>query len=229
MFSKKTCQRCGKKTGKDSRFCPSCGIPFNNKQRKEDLGMLGDNDSMNEFEALSNSMFGGMGGSFMNKMLSNTMRMLEKEMQKEMERDRKNPQNQNNNLPRTKIRLMINGKEIDLNNGMPVSENSEKREKQKQNPIKFKRFSEEQIKRFSKLSKKEPKTDLKRIADKITYEIEVPGVESIEDVSITPLENSIEMKAISKDKAYSKSIQINLPIIGYGLSNGVLVLEFKGN
>lgn len=227
MFSKKTCQRCGRKTNKSNSFCPSCGNPLKKSKGKEELGMLGENDSINEFEALSNSMFGGISGTFMNKMLSNTMRMLEKEMQKGMQEERNNSQNQSNNFPKTKIRLMINGKEIDLNKSIPQNGNLEKREKEK--PAKFRKFSEEQIRKFSKLPKKQPKTELKRIADKISYEIEVPGVKSIEDVSITPLESSIEMKAISSDKAYSKSIPINLPIIGYSLSDELLILEFKGN
>jgi HSP20 family molecular chaperone IbpA len=122
---------------------------------------------------------------------------------------------------------MINGKEVNLNNPNGEPQNNEKPEKQK--PVRFKKFSEEQIKKFSKLPKKQPKTELKRIADKISYDIEIPGVESIEDVAITPLENSIEIKAISDEKAYSKSIPINLPIIDYAFSKGLLVLEFKGN
>jgi hypothetical protein len=236
MFSKKTCQRCGRKTNKSNSFCPHCGTPLKKSKEKEELGMLGENDSFNELESVSNSLFGGMGGisgSFMNKMLSNTMRMLEKELEREM---KSNPQSQNPNLnnnpnfngsPRTKIRLMINGKEINLNNENSINQNSERKEKEK--PAKFKKFSEDQVKKFSKLPKKQPKTELKRIADKISYEIEVPGVKSMEDISITPLESSIEMKAISSDKAYSKLIPINLPIMGYSLSDGLLVLEFKGN
>ena len=152
--------------------------------------MLGENDTMDEVERLSNTMFGnmgfgGMGGSFMNKMLSNTMRMLEKEMKNNSKGKNQNSlNNQNmNGFPKTKIRLMINGKEIDLNNnGMMMAENPEKKLKIKPATVKFKKFSEEQAKRFSKLQKKEPKTDLRRIADKITYEIEMPGVSSIEDV-----------------------------------------------
>lgn len=236
MFSKKTCQRCGRKTSKNNSFCPSCGAPLKKGQKRENLGMLGENDSVDEFDAFSNSLFGNMGGisgNFMNKMFSNTMRMLEKEMEKEMKGNTKNQntnfQNPNfNGFPTTKVRLVVNGKEINLD-GMNNPENPEKKEKQKTNAIKFKRFSEEQAKKFSKLPKKEPKTELKRIADKITYEIEMPGVESSEDISLTPLENSIEMKAIGKEKAYSKSITINLPIVGYNLSDGLLTLEFKGN
>lgn len=232
MFSKKTCQRCGRKTSKDNSFCPSCGTPLKKGQRREEFGMLGEDDSFNEINPFSNSIFGGMGRfggineGFMNKIFSNAMKMVE-EMEREKQRGIK-PQNQNsNNFPRTKIKLMINGKEINLNNGVVESQNNEKKETQK--TIKFKKFSEEQIKKFSKLPKKQPKTDLKRIADKISYEIEIPEVDSIEDVSITPLENSIEMKAIAKDTAYSKSIPINLPIVNYAFSKGLLVLEFKGN
>lgn len=230
MFSKKTCQRCGRKTSKTNSFCPSCGTPLKKMKNKEEFGMIGENDAMGEFEPLSNSMFGGIGSGFMNKMISNTMKMLEKEMEREMRSvNTPNQMRENKNFPRTKIRLMINGKEINLNNGMYAPEDKEKKEKQRQNQIRFKKFTEEQIKRFSKLPKKEPKTELKRIADKITYEIEMPGVESLEDITITPLEGSIELKAISQDKAYTKSIPITLPITGYNLSEGVFVLEFKGN
>ncbi len=226
MFSKKTCQRCGRKTSKGNNFCPSCGFPLSNKRKKEDFGMLGENDSSPEMDMFSNSLLGGIGGSFMNKMISNTMKMLEKEMEKEMRMSKQSPTN--SNFPKAKIRLMINGKEVDLNKGIQKSEEA-KKEKQKSIPLKFKKFSEEQIKKFSKLHKKEPKTELRRIADKIIYEIEMPGVESIENITITPLESSIELKAIAEEKAYSKSIPLNLPIMGYEFSKGLLVLEFKGD
>jgi len=231
MFSKKTCQRCGRKTKKEDSFCPACGTPLGKKQRRDEFGMLGEDDSFEEMESLSNSLFGmrGMGGNFMNKMISSTMKMLEKEMEREMQKGIKTQNQNTNNFPRTKIKLMINGKEINLNNGMQENGISEKKEKQRQTPVRLKKFSEEQAKKFSKLPKKEPKTDLKRIADKISYEIEIPGVESIEDVSVTPLESSIEIKAISKEKAYSKSIPLNLPIASYAFSKGLLVLEFQGN
>lgn len=226
MFSKKTCQRCGKKTGKGNNFCPSCGFPLGKKGKKEEFGMLGENDSFNETDMISNSLFGGMMGNVMNKMISNTMRMLEKEMEKEMRMSKQSPTN--NNFPKTKIKLMINGKEVDLNSGMQ-KQGENKKEKQESVPLRFKKFSKEQIKKFSKLNKKEPKTELRRIADKIIYEIEMPGVESIENITITPLESSIELRAIAEEKAYSKSIPLNLPIIGYEFSKGLLVLEFKGN
>lgn len=230
MFSKKTCQRCGRKTSKNNSFCPNCGFPLGKERIREEFGMLGENDSFSETDPFANPFLNGMGGlssSFMNKMFSHTMKMLEKEMGREIKGTGKNQKK--DSFPKTKIRLMINGKEINLNN-LEENQNSDKKAKQKQiKPMKFKRFSDEQAKKFSALPKKEPKTDLKRIADKINYEIEIPGVESVEDVSITPLENSIEIKAVSKEKAYSKSIPINLPVTAYEFSKGLLVLEFKGN
>lgn len=233
MFNKKECRRCGRKTSRENSFCPHCGYPIGKNSKKEDFGMLGEDDSFNELESLSNSLFGGsmglIGEGFMNKMISNTMKMLEKEMQREMQGKGGKPKNQNNNFPMTRVKLMINGKEINLNPEMEETPGNNGKEKKKPVSLKFKKFSEDQAKKFSKLPKKEPKTDLKRIADRISYKIEVPGVDSVEDVSIMPLESSIEVKAIAKEKAYSKSIPLNLPIINYSFSKGLLVLEFKGN
>ena len=86
-------------------------------------------------------------------------------------------------------------------------------------------FSMENQKKVGKLPKKEPRTNIKRFSDKVIYEIEIPGVESIEDVSIVKLESSIEIKAITKDKVYFKLIPIGLPITNYNLEKGKLVLE----
>src|SRR3989344_2839015 len=47
----------------------------------------------------------------------------------------------------------------------------------------------------------------------------------IEEISIIQLENSLEIKAVTKGKAYYKIIPINLPVIDYELSEGKLVLE----
>ena len=42
---------------------------------------------------------------------------------------------------------------------------------------------------------------MRRFADKIIYEISLPGVESTDDISVVRLENSIELRAIAKKKA----------------------------
>ena len=68
---------------------------------------------------------------------------------------------------------------------------------------------------------------MKRLSGKLVYEFAVPGVNDIQDIIIHKLENSIEVKALSKDKIYSKTININLPILKYSLNKGSLILELQ--
>lgn len=86
-------------------------------------------------------------------------------------------------------------------------------------------MSDESLKKISELPKKEPSTNIRRLANKIIYELNIPGVKSIKDISITKLENSIEIKALAGNKAYAKLIPLNLPITDYELSDGKLILE----
>ena len=75
--------------------------------------------------------------------------------------------------------------------------------------------------------KKEPKTNVKRLSNTVIYEINMPGVKSLDDISIVKLENSIEIKAVAKDKAYFKLIPVNLAILDYELERGKLILELE--
>ena len=209
MFNRKECQHCGKKIKDSYDFCPSCGK--NMVGKKKDLGMLGNNDEPNDFENLTQNLFGGFGGGMLNKMLGNAMKMLEKEMQKEMK-----------NQPKSNMQLFVNGKRIDIPN-MKQSKSVQKNNLQ----IHSTHFSEANQKEFISLEEKEPKTELKRIGDAIIYEINLPKVKSLNDTSIVKLENSIEIKAISKENAYFKSIPINLPLTNYELNNEKLILEFE--
>ena len=78
MFNKKSCNKCGKKISQSYDFCPFCGNNTIGKQR--DLGMLGNNDKVNQIENLTQNLFSGFGGGMLNKMLGNAMKMLEKEL-----------------------------------------------------------------------------------------------------------------------------------------------------
>ena len=212
MFKKK-CKRCGKKVNSKSKFCSNCGNLLNKNYTQEDWGMLG-RDDFDEQEESINPFLKGLTGNMFNKMLGSAMKMLEKEMSKGMSRE--------NSQPKTNIRLMINGKEIDFNKN---SEGLEKKQIKKE--VISKEFPKENLKKYSKLPKKEPLTNIRRLSNKVIYEIKLPGVKSMKDISITKLENSIEIKALSKDKAYFKSIPINLPITDYELLKGKLVLELE--
>ncbi|MEK6918204.1 MAG: hypothetical protein AABW51_04620 [Nanoarchaeota archaeon] len=213
MFNKEECKNCKNKYKGSYAFCPHCGHPTGKPPKEEDLGMLGKDDEMEDF---SHPLFGGISGKMLNKMLGSAMKMLEKEIQKSMVQEAPS---------KTNFELYINGKKIDPRNikvtKTPVYEK----------PVRTKNvqtyFDESSQQKFLKLPKKEPTTSIRRLANKVVYEIDIPGVESIKDISIVKLENSIEIKAIAKDKAYSKLIPIDLPIKNFKLDHNKLVLELS--
>lgn len=208
---RKKCKKCGEKVNFKHKFCSNCGTPLK-KVKQKDWGMLGEND-FEEQDPFSNSLLEGFTGNMFNKMLGSAMKMLEKEMKKEILRE--------DIQPRTNVRLMINGKEINLSDVKSQPKEIEKKEKILGD------FSKESLKKFSELPRKEPKTNVKRLSNTVIYEINIPGVKSIKDLSIVKLENSIEIKAVAKDKAYFKLIPVNLPILDYELEKGKLILELE--
>ncbi len=74
----------------------------------------------------------------------------------------------------------------------------------------------------------EPKTTVKSLGNSVVVDIELPGVRSVEDIRISEMENSIEVKAIIGDKAFFKILtkppQFSLVQRTFG--SGVLHLEF---
>jgi len=209
MFNKKECSSCGKKINNNYDFCPFCGK--STEEKNENWGMLGKNDSPENFQDFTQNLFGSFGGGILNKMLNSTMKMLEKEMKSQMK-------------PKTNMQLFINGKKINLQNMQEQKPIEKKKQK-----IKSTHFSESNQEKFASLKQKDPVTNLKRFGDSVIYEISLPKVKNIKDISIVKLENSIEVKAISKNTAYFKSISINLDLLGYEFDNEKLILEFKGD
>ena len=189
-------------------------MQFRNLQNNN-WGLLGKNDETNitNEDSLANP-FGGIGKNFLGKMINNAMKMMEKEMQKEIN-------GQRNHQPKTNIKLMINGKEVKLNQ----NQNIQIKKIQKRKEISQRELPQNNLKNFSKLPKEEPLTNIRRFSDKVIYEIKIPGVNSLAEISITKLESSIEIKALTRTKAYSKIIPLTLPITDYNLSKGKLTLE----
>lgn len=215
---RKKCNYCGEKTNSKNSFCPHCGNSLNKKHNPENWGMLGKED-FEERNSSQDDILGGFAGNIFNKMLGSAMKMLEKEMKKEISRK---------DMPsKSNVRLMINGKEIDLNNNSRKNQPDEK--ERKATKMRFHGFSQENLRKFSELQKKEPSTNIRRFSDKLVYEISMPGVKSLKETSIVKLENSIEIKAIAKEKAYSKIIPVGLPILDYSIEKGKLILEFRTN
>jgi hypothetical protein len=216
MFKKK-CPKCEKKIEKSYDFCPYCGMNFKSKYDDEDYGFLGKNDFINK-EA--NPML-NVGGSFLDKMINNAMKIIEKQMQEMPNSFEQNMKKTSSKMPSNmRIKFMVNGKEIPI----VQSDGSQKQEIQKSKDISL---SEQQKKQLAKLPRKEPKITMKRVSGRLIYEINVPGVYDIQDIIINKLENSIEVKAISKTKVYSKNLNINLPILKYSLDNENIILELK--
>ncbi len=226
MFKKKSCRKCGEKTSDKHKFCSNCGHSMSNNSNDDDWGLLGKDDTSQNAEDLFSMPFGGISGKMINKMFGSVMNMLEKEMTKEFSKTNSQPSRK---IPQgTNVRLMINGQEINLNN----IENPEIKAKKQKTPKKLKEvpsthFSQEDLKKFSNLPKQEPTTNIRRLSNKVVYEINMPEVKSIKDVSIMRLENSIEIKAVGKKKAYFKLIPISLPITDYNVSKGKLILELE--
>ena len=211
MFSKK-CSKCNNRVKKDFDFCPSCGKDLKSKYNGEDYGFLGKNDLIEE------SMFPNFSDSFVDKMFNSAMKLLEKQIRNlhdEIAKDQKSSYRESKNPNDLNIQFFVNGKRI-----FP-----EKRENVK--PRSFVPDNRHFFEKLKKLPKKEPQSKLRRLSGKIVYELYVPGVKSVDDVLINQLENSIEVKALSDNNIYTKSINLSLPIIKYNLKDNFLTIEFQ--
>jgi HSP20 family molecular chaperone IbpA len=203
MFKQK-CPRCKKSISKSFEFCPHCGAK-NKSIHPEDFGMLGQNDFDNLFPVK------GFGFSLLDKLMNNAMKIIETQMRNSEIKEISTPSSQKLN-----VQFFINGKKVNLGRDSQETPKEIKTKLNIENP-----------ERFSKLPKFEPKSRIRRLSGKLIYELEVPGVKNIEDILINKLENSIEIKAISDKKVYSKIININLPIIAYKLQKENLILELQ--
>lgn len=224
MFDKK-CNKCKSKIKKDFDFCPYCGNNFSSDFDKDDFGLIGKNDLIDE------EIFPSFNNSFIDKIFNQTMKMMEKQMKNiaqeanNQNRPQRIPINEIN--PNLNVQFFVNGKRV----FPPQQGNFQNQQVQQQikpEKVKVSKMPQEKLERFAKLKRFEPKSSVKRIGNRVIYELNVPGVKDIEDILINRLENSIEIKALANDKSYSKIINVNLPIIRYGLDNGSLFLELQG-
>jgi len=223
MFGKK-CPNCGSKIKKNFEFCPYCGKNPKSKHDQEDYGFLGKNDFINKPQL---PIFPN---TFMDKIFNSAMKLLEKQM-RNINNEMNNPRQQNKFPNNLNVQFFVNGQKVfpdhpNHPNQVPMLH---EQKQQKQHQPKINKLNPEKLKRLSKLPRIEPKSKMKRLSGKVIYELLVPGVDNIEDVLINQLENSIEIKALSDKKVYLKNLNINLPILRYGLHNDNLILEFQGN
>ncbi|MEX0920412.1 MAG: hypothetical protein WDZ69_02405 [Candidatus Pacearchaeota archaeon] len=227
MFGKRKCPNCSEKISNSYNFCPYCRAPTKEffEEDSENWGLLGKDDSPENSE---NMMLPSGLGSLFNtllKSLNNQVRELE-----ELERPKKT-QDKNN---KSKIRKGGISISIHTSEGKPPMikvasfgnmPNFKKNEEKMEETVKPIQLPSSNSKKFAGLPKEEPKTNIRRFSDKVIYEINMPGVKSADDISISQLEKSIEIKALGKGKVFNKIIPINLPIKRYNFSKKKLTLE----
>ena len=235
MFDKR-CPACMRKISKEYEFCPYCGHNIKREQNEKDFGLLGREDNLDtDSERFGMRMPFGFNSLFSSliKQLDKQFRELDKEIGKDIEKEKKlekkpgfiskglsiSISSRTGEKPEIKIRGFGPGLEA-------LREEIEPKETRRK--IRLPReISEYKAKLLSKLPKKEAETKVRRLSNKVIYELSLPGVKKLEDIIINQLENSIEIKAFSKDKVYFKLLPINLPILNYKLDKENLILELK--
>ncbi len=199
------CENCNSEVEERFNYCPYCRTPLFDKETElKNYGMLGKDDVIERELAANPGSIADFGiadkiiGSLVNSLVKN----LDKQF-KEMEK--------------SEIKNMPNGIKISI--GHPQTKKSP-------NSLK-KTISEEQLKKMSSLPRVPAKTNIKRLSDKVIYELTTPGVESNSDIFVSKLESGYEVKAIGDKKIYVNSLPIDLPLKGFSVDKNRLSVEFK--
>ncbi len=218
MFGDK-CSHCGKRVRKSHGFCPSCGV--NLKKSDGSYGFLGREDYPDDGMDFK-LPFG------FNVLLKPLMKELNKQMvelDKEMKREAQKSQGEGNNSRTTfSIHIGMPGKKpMKLNNS---SFGNTAQISEEKNKLSLPKIEPKDLKKAKGFPREEPKTNVRRLSDRVSYEIELPGVAGIEDVNIDKFESGMEVKAVSKGKVFVKTLELDLPLKDYLFDEGKLVLDF---
>lgn len=209
MFSSKKCKRCEGKLKEEYSFCPYCSLDLRNPDADmQDFGMLGKNDSVQGAPLLGGGGL-GIGDSVFNSILNNVMKMMENQM-KNM-----SPEKIDFGDSKPEITQLPNGIQIKIGQGhKPKAE------------AKARVISDEQRDRMTKLPRGQAKAEIRRLSDKVVYELATPGVENVNDIFVSKVESGYEVKALGKKKVYFNSLQIGLPLKKYSIKDNKLTMEF---
>jgi hypothetical protein len=204
---KKKCSHCAKKIERKFNFCPYCGISFKAVNEQEDYGFLGmDDESMPNVREELNLPFG------MNRMVESLVKQLEKQME---------------GMDFEGMEGVPRGVKIRVSAGRPQVNQVIRAEEPRKKVEAFEIPSEERDRRV-KLPRVEATSKIRRLADRIVYEIEAPGVKTKKDVSITELASGLEVRVYAKDNCYVKIIPLKVEVIEYHVEKDKLFLELKG-
>lgn len=193
------CPLCNQPLLKKFVFCPYCGCNIKAELERREYGILGRGDNIQE-------SFGFNSFNINMKDIFSTVNSLMNEMTKEFGSSK--PFN--------------GGFKIKISDGRSLGNKTQNKKPSKKLPS----FTEDKIKKFVNFPKKEPTTEVRRLSNRIIYEVSLPGVKSMSDIMMNKLENSIEIKAVGKNISWSKLIPLG-QMINYKLLKEKLILEFK--
>ena len=199
--AKNVCEECASKLKEEFSFCPYCGAnTLNPEEYQKEFGILGKNDQSKE---MPNPIMANMG--ITDKLIGSIMNSLMKNIDQQFhELEKEGP---------------IFPRGIKIKIGVPKRATKQKKAERT--------ITEEQIKKMSDLPRAIAKTTIRRLSDKVIYELAAPGVKSPQDIFISKLESGYEIKAIGEKKIYVNSLAVNLPIRGFAIDNDKVFIEFN--
>lgn len=203
MF-KSRCLNCDKKISKKFEFCPYCGANTNSKN-SQDYGFLGNEADLDL----------PLGFKLMLKPL---LKELNKQMS-QMDKEMKNNKTKQDNFSSFSVHIGIPGQQ-------PIKINNINNGKSFEKVLQLPKADKDVLGKMQKLPRKEAVTNIRRLADRVIYEIDLPKVDSLKSINITELENGFELKALSGKEVFVKSLNLNLPFINYYLQDGKFFMEF---
>jgi len=171
----------------------------------KDYGMLGVGDEIIEEEEADFGITDRIIGSLMNSLMKNLNKQF-----RQFDKGIDGPG----------VKNYPNGIRVKIGPSTPTRRKSEK-------SLFNKQISEKQLERMSSLPRIEAVTKVKRLNDKIVYELNTPGIESADDIFISKLESGYEIKVIGEKKVYVNSLPINLPLMSLSMNKEKLFVEFS--
>jgi len=94
--------------------------------------------------------------------------------------------------------------------------------------VEMPKISAEEAERRMGLRKVKAESRVRRLADRIVYEIDAPGIRDKVDVVVTELATGLEIRAYSDDKCYVKFIPLKVEVIGYSVRSEKVFVELRG-
>lgn len=209
MFQKKEkCPKCEKPVNRDWSYCPFCGYPLKESYEKPTLF-----HEFMDFEELD--------------------RLFEKRMRELDELFKMNFK-----IPRIKIPSSgFSGISITIHGGTGMKPRIEVKtygEMKKYEPEIKRKLGVEKVEVVEESEEEkppkiteEPEAKISNLGDKMVVEVDLPDVESEDQIKIVPLEQSLEIRARTKDKLYFKLLPIRGNVIKKEFKKGKLRIELE--